>query len=63
MWIQKGFQYPVCFIVSYRTLEKILDEIGFDGAVLIYLSKAFATLNHELLIAKLSAYGFTALPY
>ena len=22
MWIQKGFQYAVCFIVSYRMLEK-----------------------------------------
>ena len=22
MWIQKGFQYAVCFTVSYRTLEK-----------------------------------------
>ena len=21
-WIQKGFQYALCFIVSYRTLEK-----------------------------------------
>ena len=72
MWIQKWLQYAVCFVVSYRTLEKILDEKGFGGAVLMNLSKAFDTLNHELLIAKLSAYGcnneslksvITILPY
>ena len=58
MWIQKGFQYAVGFIVSYRTLVKILDEKGFGEACLMDFSKAFNTLNHELLIAELSAYGF-----
>ena len=55
MWIQKGFQCAVCFIISWK---KIFDEKGFGGAVLIDLSKAFNTLNHKLLIAKLSAYSF-----
>ena len=58
MWIQKGFQYAVCFIVSYRTFEKTLDEKGFGGVVLMDLSKAFDTLNYKLLVAKLSADGF-----
>ena len=35
-----------------------LDKKGFGGAILMDLSKAFDTLNHELLIAKLHAYGF-----
>ena len=29
------------------------------GVVLMDLSKAFTTLNHDLLIAKLHAYGFS----
>ena len=62
MWIQKGAQYV--FSTQYVLLspierwKKILDEKGFCGAVLMDLPKAFDTLNHEVLIAKLNAYGF-----
>ena len=43
-----------------RLIEKwkeSLDKKGFAGAILMDLSKAFDTINHELMIAKLNAYG------
>ena len=44
-------------IISYREMADLLDR-GYSGTILMYLSKAFDTLNHDLLISKLHAYGF-----
>ena len=47
---------------SISLLEKLclsLDNKGYGGAILMDLCKAFDTLNHNLLIAKLHAYGFS----
>ena len=38
--------------------KNILDKRGYVFAIFMDLSKVFDTLNHNLLIAKLGAYGF-----
>ena len=40
-------------------MEIVLDSKGYGGTVLMDLSKAFDTINHDLLITKLHAYGFS----
>ena len=52
-----GTQHALLHFVE--TCKKSIDSGGVAGAVLTGLSKAFDCLNHELLIAKLNAYGFS----
>ena len=55
---RKGYNVQHALIALIEKWRISLDKGGYGGAILMDLSKAFDTLNHDLLIAKLSAYGF-----
>ena len=56
---RKGYNAQYALTAMIERLKQCLDgNGGIYGAVLMDLSKAFDTINHELLIAKLNAYGF-----
>ena len=55
---RKGYSTQHCLIVMLERWRKALDNSKMAGALLTDLSKAFDCLNHELMIAKLEAYGF-----
>ena len=55
---RKGYSTQHCLIIMIERWRKALDNSKITGALLTDLSKAFDCLNHELLIAKLEAYGF-----
>ena len=55
---RKGFSTEQALLSLTENWKLLLDKQGYGGAVLMDLSKAFDTLNHDLLIAKLHAYGF-----
>ena len=55
---RKGHSTEQCLIVMLEIWKKALDEKKVAGAILTDLSKAFDCLNHDLLLAKLHAYGF-----
>ena len=43
---------------SIERWKNTLDQNGYGGTILTDLSKAFDSINHDLLIAKLGVYGF-----
>ena len=55
---RKGFIPQYALLAMIEKWKKSLDAKGFAGGILMDLSKAFDTINYELLIAKLGAYGF-----
>ena len=55
---RKGYNTQQCLFFMLEKWKKALDKRNNAGALLTDLSKAFDCLNHELLIAKLEAYGF-----
>ena len=55
---RKGFNAQHCLVNMIEKWKESVDSGGAFGALMTDLSKAFDCLNHELLIAKLDAYGF-----
>ena len=55
---RQGFSTQHALIKLIESWRQSLDSRGYNGAVLTDLSKTFDTINHELLIATLQAYGF-----
>ena len=55
---RKGFNRQHALLRLMDTCKNSLNKKGVVGALLMDLSKAFYCIDHELLIAKLSAYGF-----
>lgn len=58
---RKGYSSQYCLILMLERWKEALDNKNLAGAILTDLSKAFDCLNHNLLIAKLEAYGFSRL--
>ena len=54
---RKNYSTQICLIIMLEKWKKALDKRNIAGALLTDLSKAFDCMNHELLIAKLEAYG------
>ena len=55
---RKGYNTQHCLLLMIEKWKKALDNKKLAGAILTDLSKAFDCINHELLVAKLDAYGF-----
>ena len=55
---RRGYNAQHCLVSLIEKWKKSVDNGGAFGALLTDLSKAFDCLPHELLIAKLDAYGF-----
>ena len=60
---RKGYSAQDCLLNILEKWKNSVNKGKSLGALLTDLSKAFGCLDHELLTAKLNAYGFLYLHY
>ena len=56
---RKNFTTQQALLALIENWKKVPDNKSFGEAVLMDLSKAFYTINYDLMVAKLHAYGFS----
>ena len=56
---RKEYNCEIAMVSMIERMKKSKDNREYAACVLLDLSKAFDTINHELLIAKMYAYGFS----
>ena len=56
---RKGYSAQHCLLAMLEKWKNAVDKGKIFEALLKDLSKAFDSLSHDLLIAKLNAYGFS----
>ena len=56
---RKGYSCQYALLSMIENWKMSRDKGGHAGGILMDLSKAFDTINHKLLVAKLHAYGFS----
>ena len=59
MWVQKKYNCQMAMVAMIERWKMARDRGEYAAGILLDLSKAFDTINHELLIAKMYAYGFS----
>ena len=55
---RKDFSTQQALLPLIERWKNTLDQNGYGGAIPMDISKAFDTINHDLLMAKLDVYGF-----
>ena len=55
---RKGFSTQQALLSFIKRWKNTLDQNGYGSAILMDLSKVFDTINHDLLITQIGAYGF-----